>query len=233
MLCEGEMTDGPVLNQLLEHQFPHVSFNIRGVSKRVIFEAADIELAKLYHAGAERLIVVWDLLPVGDRMGVTSQVSSTPNRREQRQTLLRLLCESPLLPANIRSQAQSLAGKYGFIETNEEQYVDGDDLLKLVCVCYTLDGWLLSDGSVLRQMASSEMREADRWNPPHPDRCKQPARELGAYFSKGHNKRLRAFNKALHNALIAEEYIRRDRVGRMSKSASFSRLVETVEAWSV
>ena len=42
ILCEGELTDAPVLKTLLQSQFSAVDFFIRGVSKAIIFTEADL-----------------------------------------------------------------------------------------------------------------------------------------------------------------------------------------------
>src|SRR5262249_27693870 len=99
VLCEGEMTDEPVIRLLLEHVFPNHEFLVRGVSKAVIFKSCDYELAKLFEAGAERTLIIWDLLPIGYKMAVLSQKQfERPSRLEQRQMLLEHLCRSDLLP---------------------------------------------------------------------------------------------------------------------------------------
>ena len=51
ILCEGGMTDEPVLRLVLGNLFPEIDFVIKGVSKRIIFEAADIELKTAIPAG--------------------------------------------------------------------------------------------------------------------------------------------------------------------------------------
>jgi hypothetical protein len=91
VICEGADTDAPVIELLFQYLFPAHSFLVSGVSKAIIFRNGDLELAKMYRRGAERVLVVWDLLPIGSRMPVRSQDSERASRREQRQKLLELL----------------------------------------------------------------------------------------------------------------------------------------------
>src|SRR5579864_9002319 len=99
ILCEGKFTDQPVLETLLQSQFPAVDFFIMGLSKKAIFTNADLELTSMFNTkGVERAIILWDLLPVGQKLGVRCQLSDKLKRHEQRLTLLNLLCNSTKLP---------------------------------------------------------------------------------------------------------------------------------------
>ncbi|RCJ29560.1 hypothetical protein A6769_35505 [Nostoc punctiforme NIES-2108] len=232
ILCEGEKTDAPVINTLLKHLFPSVEFFIRGKTKEAIFKAGDIELEKIFsEESVERALIVWDLLPLGHQMGVSCQWSEKPSRSEQRQMLLNLLCNSEHLSNSLKQQALHLANRYKFVNCDVEHPNGKEDLFKLISVCYTCDGWLLSDGSVLKDLASSNSRQAERWNPPDPDRCQNPAGELKRYFGQGYNKRLKYFNKSDHNIVITEEYIKQGKVESMLNSSSFSRMIYAIKQW--
>src|SRR5690242_5510190 len=115
ILCEGAETDAPVLQMLLEHCFPpqQARFIVQGVSKADIFSKPGLWLSYLFDQGAERALIVWDLLPPGMGMGVASQWSERPNRAEQRQMLLQVICSSENLPGQIRQHAQHLTYRYG------------------------------------------------------------------------------------------------------------------------
>lgn len=233
ILCEGEMTDAPVVQTILEHLFPNVSFTVRGVSKKVIFDMIDIELRHLFeNHGAERVAIVWDLLPVGDQMGLMSQQTNKANRREQVLNLLNRITDNENTPAPVKAQATVLLERFT-ADPNAPLAADQPpEVIKLICVCYALDGWLLSDGELLRRMASSGIRTAPRWNPPHPDECKNPAREIRSYFGNGHNKRLRSFNKHQHNRVVIQQYIEDGRIAQLQKSGSFTRLIDTITRWT-
>jgi hypothetical protein len=233
IICEGEVSDAPVLELILEHLFPgdDFEFNIDGVSKRDIFSSPDVLLVNQFNNGAERVLIIWDLLPLGHQMGTPSQWSEKPNRKEQRQMLLKTICESETLPPRLLQQARHLACRYGFVEGDEPHPNDGDDLFKLVCICYTLDGWLLADEGVLEDVASTNSRRAERCRMPRPDRCQKPVSELRRYFSCSPNKWLRYYNKIEHNRVIARAYIERGRVERMRVSESFCRVIDAIAQW--
>lgn len=233
IICEGGNTDAPVIKLILEHRFQgtDVKFHIQGVSKKDIFGSGDVLLLEMFNNGADRALIIWDLLPTGLKMGVASQWSEKPSRAEQRQMLLRKLCASEVLPDNIRQQAHHLNGRYGFIETQTAHPNGDDDFFKLACVCYALEGWLITDKSVLHTLASSKAREAEKASPPHPDRCQKPATWLGEYFGRSPNKRLQYYNKSQHNTVIAQAYLENGRVDKMRKSDSFCRVVDAIEAW--
>src|SRR5258708_12931062 len=80
ILCEGEFTDAPVLETLLQSQFPEVEFFIRGVSKAIIFTIADVELISMFNTKkVERAIILWDLLPIGKHLPFNIQHPDKPN----------------------------------------------------------------------------------------------------------------------------------------------------------
>ncbi|NJL36210.1 MAG: hypothetical protein HC899_05210 [Leptolyngbyaceae cyanobacterium SM1_4_3] len=233
VLCEGENTDAPVIEMLLKHIFPDVSFEIKGVTKEVIFKAGDLELHEMFDKQrVDRAVIVWDLLPTGHQMGIASQWSQKPSRSEQRHMLLKKFWESEQLPGHLRQQAQHFGYRYQFYTDSEVQHPNSeDDLFKLVCVCYACDGWLLADGVLLKSLASTEARQASRYNPPHPDQCMNPAGELKRYFGQSPNRRLKYFNKSDHNKVIAQEYIQQGKVGKLETSESFQRIVQAIREW--
>jgi hypothetical protein len=234
IMCEGEKTDEPVLRLLLEHMFPAHQFQIKGVSKAAIFSAGDIELARMFEQGAERAIILWDLLPTGYQMAVAAQWNERPRRREQRQKLLELLCRSEYLPDHLRRQAHFYAHSYKFPPFNDiavEHPNDGNHLFRLVCVCYTADGWLLSDTNLLTGIAE-QGGPAPRCNAQHPDRCTNPVAFLTDYFKLGRHRRLKFYNKADHNIVIATAYRDQDKIKIIKRrSRSFRYLIETIEGW--
>jgi hypothetical protein len=101
------------------------------------------------------------------------------------------------------------------------------DHFQVVCVCYTLDGWLLANGQVLSEMAQL----GDRYDPPHPDECERPVRELTRYFGRGKNKWFRYFNKVQHNQAIARAYRDAGKIETMRASQSYCRVVDTLKVW--
>lgn len=237
ILCEGELTDAPVLKTLLQSQFPEVDFCIRGVSKATIFTNADGELISMFNTKkVERAIILWDLLPIGKQLAVNSQQSDKPKRREQRSRLLELLCNSTILTGHLNNQAHALAQRYGFsfAKANASQPTSKDDLFTLICVCYEMDGWLLSDQNLLCNLASTNSHQINRMepNPREPDKCMQPTSALKRFFSTAPNRAYRFYAKHSHNYLIAEEYVKQGRVDIiLGSSQSFQRVVGTIKEW--
>lgn len=234
ILCEGERTDEPVLRLLLEHLFPTHEFMIKGRSKAAIFSAGDIDLAALFDEGAERVLILWDLLPTGFQMPIAAQWDERPSRRQQRHKLLELLCKSEHLPDYLRQQALFHACRYKFApfhETPINHPNGGSHYFRLVCVCYTADGWLLADERLLTMLAS-QRGHAPRCNKQHPDRCMNPVATLTDYFGQGSHRRLKFYNKADHNIVIAKEYCDQDKIKIIRRrSRSFRYLVEAIEGW--
>jgi len=233
ILCEGGETDAPVLELILSHLFPDTTFVICGVSKRAIFDAGDQLLGDLFGKAVDRVIILWDLLPLGNQMGVASQWSEQPRRREQRQMLLQLLSRSEKLDSLLQQQARFYEHKYEFSEESVAHPNNECNLFELVCVCYSLDGWLLSDHSLLCELASTDehtMRRLDP-DPGKPDQCLNPALALKRVLGKAPNKRWRYYNKHIHNRQIAEAYIRKGRVDRLRRSDSFRRVEEAIRRW--
>lgn len=233
VICEGEYTDVPVIRLLLEHSFPNHHFLIKGFSKSAIFSAGDFELAKMYKDGAQRVLIVWDLLPTGYRMGVAAQWNEKPSRVEQRQKLLELLCHSQYLPEPVRQQAHYHAHRYQFAPFADKTILPpngNDHLFHLVCVCYSLDGWLLADPGLLTEIARSA-GPASVCRVQHPDECQNPVSVLKKYFGESRHRRLKYYNKADHNRVLADHYCKADKVDAMRTSGSFRRVVETIERW--
>src|SRR5437762_334027 len=237
ILCEGEFTDEPVLKTLLQSQFPEVDFFIRGVSKAIIFTNPDGELISMFNTKkVERAIILWDLLPVGKQLAVNSQQSDKPKRREQRSKLLELLCNSTTLPDHLKNQALVLAQRYGFpfAKVNASQSTSKDDLFTLICICYEMDGWLLSDHKLLCNLASTNSHQVNRMEPNsgEPDKCMQPTSALKRFFSTSPNSRYRYYTKHSHNNLIAKEYVEQGRLDTILQSSqSFQRVVGTIGKW--
>lgn len=249
ILCEGEMTDGPVLREILLAIFPAkliVVFGpkakandiqkadvlIRGLSKKQIFLEGDVWLNDMLDRGMERVLIIWDLLPIGHKMGVSAQKSDKPSRKEQREMLLSQLCESTKLQARLKQQAEHHALRYQFRNTPVNHPNGGNDLFKLVCVCYTLDGWFLADTDILCDLASTPEHKAVKWkNPPMPDECPHPEFELENYFGRCANKWFRHYNKHDHNLAITKEYIKRKRLNAMRISQSFSYALDILGRW--
>ena len=240
ILCEGELTDAPVLKTLLQSQFPEQAIFtdkgwrqtpnsqlpkdnfifIRGVSKDVIFADADGQLISMFNTQkVERAIILWDLLPVGHKLAVNSQPPNMPKpkRSAQRPTLLKLLCGSKHLPADLRNQAHILAQRYSFpfTKANPLQSTSQDDLFTLICVCYETEGWFLSDQRLLCKLASTSSHQITRMQPDpgEPDKCMYPTPALKEFFSNSPNKRFNvSMLKHTHNNLIANEYVNQDKV---------------------
>jgi hypothetical protein len=235
ILCEGAQTDALVLELLLRHKFPppQVNFIFQGVSKADIFGDPSPWINLLIKKGAERIIVVWDITPTGVGMAVPAQWSGRPNRSEQRRMLLQKMAASPTLPPKLLDQVNNLAYRYGFLEANPPAMIH--EQLHLVCVCYTLEAWLISDHQVLCELASSRERKITRLDSPpaQPDHCPVPSRSLARCFRSAPNKRLRYYNKHEHNRLIAQKYIELHRVDSMRASQSFRRLVDTISGWVI
>lgn len=229
ILCEGEKTDEPVLRLLLGSLFPEIDFVVRGVSKKIIFQAADAELKRMFDSNVERFLVIWDLLPLGREMGVECQWSEKPKRGEQRKMLLDLLCASASLPEPLSLQARDLARCY---QDNTPRAEGNSDILKLVCVCYAMDGWLLSDKALLCQFLSTATHPYKlNSDPGLPDTCKNPAQALKKCCSCAPNKRMRYYNKAEHNPVIARAYVENGSIHKMRVSESFSRVADSIAEW--
>lgn len=234
ILCEGEKTDEPVLKLLLESLFPQIDLVVRGVSKKFIFEHADTALKLMFEdSNVERFLVIWDLLPLGRGMGVECQWSEKPKRVEQREKLLKLLCDSSSLPGPLSLQARHLAYRYQFNDTEVPHPNGNDDILKLVCVCYAMDGWLLSDKGLLCQLLSTAAHQHKlKSDPGLPDTCKNPAQALKKCCSCAPNKRMRYYNKMEHNAVIAKAYVENGNVNKMRISGSFCRVADSIKEWT-
>jgi hypothetical protein len=231
VVCEGGFTDEPVLKLLLEHLFPDTTFLIKGVDKAIIFRTGDVVLADLL-SKADRVLVIWDLLPTGLKMGIPSQQSPTPCRKEQREMLLRLLKQSSCLLEKHLQQVRHLTSRYGFDPKPASHPNNGDDFFRLVCVRFSLDGWLLSDLDVLRDLGSTP---AHPWRlaskPESPDSCRDPVAALKGTFKTAPNARLRYYNKHQHNLVVARGYVELGKVASMRVSESFCRVVDAIETW--
>ncbi len=230
IICEGEYTDKPVLEEILQHKFPNHDFKIIARDKKAIFLPCFQDINHLIQEGISRIAIVWDLLPVGKRMAISSQWSEKPNRREQRQMLLQKLVGSDELHDHARTCFNNLCIRYGFIDgTNSYSPLD----IRLICICYTMDGWLLSDDRVLKKLGSTNAHPVNNLEPSPtlPDRNQNPVRELTAIFKRCPNKRFKHYNKHQHNGVIVRAYIEEGRIDRMRVSGSYARLIDTIQEW--
>lgn len=240
IICEGEETDAKALKLLLPHLFGHrgARFLIQGYDKGEIFDKPDVLINKMLKKGAERIMIIWDLLPVGKEMDVPSQWSEKPSRKEQRQMYLHNLYTSDLASEDLQHFAYDLAHEYGFVigvKHNSRLFNDGS--IKLVCVCFTLEGWLLSDKKVLHDLAARRKMKDKKKQPfkkvkvPKPDREQKPAVWLSDFFSSGNNLWLKYYNKHEHNEVILREYIATGKIDSLRVAPSFRRVVDTIESW--
>ncbi len=231
ILCEGERTDGPVLEILLQECFPNTEFHISARDKMSIFTVPHVDINAFLESGCCHIVVLWDLLPVGRQMAVASQWSEKPNRKEQRETLLTCLAASEGLSYDAKIAVQSLQARYEFIEGEPDPAPNLN--LELVCVCYAMDGWLLSDETTLKKLAGTDSHAVRELSPAvqEPDRCVNPSGLLARIFKGVPNKRYRYYNKHTHNVDIVRKYIEFRRIDKMRASSSFSRLIDTLQTW--
>jgi hypothetical protein len=227
IICEGERTDGPVLEILLAAEFPEVSFAIVPTSKAAIFQAVGALIDNLLEQGCDRVLVAWDLLPVGTQMAVNSQANETaPCQMDQRKTLLATAVRTG---QTCVADAASLQHRYGF---RDGAPAEATERIALICFSESFDAVFLSDPAFLRSLASSEIRTAEP--PPaarNPTTMKRPQEVLRAYFRRGHNKRLKYFNKCEHNVVVARAFVEQGKLQRLRRHAGYKRLVEIIKAW--
>jgi hypothetical protein len=253
IICEGGRTDEPLLevilralfqgksvvglNQpdLMPEQIRKADILIEGLDKETIFTAPAAVIYRMFQRDVDRVLVIWDLLPVGHKMGIASQWNEKPSRREQKQMFLERFLSNTAQPEltlmlndkiEVLTHAEFLLQHYRQ-NTVPERIWKSRDHFQVVCVCYTLDGWLLANGQVLRTIAQLE----ERYDPPHPDECEKPVKELTRYFGRGKNKWFRFFNKIQHNLAIARAYRDADQIETMRASQSFRRVVDTLKVW--
>lgn len=253
IICEGGKTDEPILEVILRaifdekkvvglnqsnlepQQIKEADILIEGLDKEAIFTAPAAVIYRMFQRNVDRVLVIWDLLPVGHKMGVAAQWDERPSRREQKQMFLEKLLTDTARPEltrlleekiDVLTHAELLLEHYRQGTVPERKWKLRDHF-QVVCVCYTLDGWLLADGQVLRDIA--ELTE--RYNPPHPDECEKPVKELVRYFGRGKNKWFRFFNKVQHNQAIVRAYRDAGKIEAMRTSQSFCRVVDTLKVW--
>lgn len=229
IICEGAQTDKPVIEMILNHKFPNTNFVIIARDKKAIFSTCYEDIADLQRFNIRHIAVVWDLLPVGHQMPVASQCSGKPSRKEQRYKFLQNLDTDQNPHIEIRTAARSLLVDYGFQKDVAVAVTTIN--IKLICVCYTLDGWLLSDNQVIRKVGSSSIREMECVSLEDPDRCKNPAKLLTKVFKSAPNKRFRFYNKHQHNAEIIRHYINQGKLDMLSASSSYQRMIDTMHGW--
>lgn len=232
IVCEGSETDKPVLELILKHKFPNTTFKIIARDKKAIFSACYEDIATLQQAGMHHIVVVWDLLPVGQQMSVASQWSEKPSRKEQREVFLRSLDTEQNQHVEVRMAARSLLLNYGFADGSDVGTTTISIKLKLICVCYALDGWLLSDERVIRQLGSTNAHQMElNSGLEHPDRCTNPAGLLTRLFRSAPNKRFRFYNKHQHNGDMVRAYIDQGRLDSLNTSSSYQRLIDVLQGW--
>ncbi|NDY55824.1 hypothetical protein G3N56_03590 [Desulfovibrio sulfodismutans] len=229
IICEGAETDKPVIELILKHKFPSTTFEIIARDKRAIFSTCYEDIADLLRSGIQHIAVVWDLLPVGHQMPAASQWSEKPSRKEQRHAFLRNLDTDQNPHGEIRTAARAMLVNYGFEETPAVAATMIN--IKLICVCYTLDGWLLSDSQVIRRVGSSPIREMECASLEAPDRCINPAGLLTKVFRSAPNKRFKFYNKHQHNIEIIRSYIDQGKLDKLCASLSYQRMISTIQGW--
>jgi hypothetical protein len=227
VICEGERSDGPVLETLLSAEFPAVTLETVATSKAVIFSAVGTLVDDLLARGCERVVIAWDLHPIGAQMAVKAQREHPdPCHWDQRKTLL----------ASAGRQGQTclpdvtlLQHRYGFSDGDGGA---GEARVCLVCFCESFDAVFLSDAGFLQALASSRIRRADA--PPRvrtPIAVNRPQEFLRQYFRRGHNKRLKYFNKYEHNIVLAREFVEQRKLPRLRQHPGYDRLVTVVSKW--
>lgn len=230
IICEGENTDAPVLEEILKHKYPNTDFKIVARDKKAIFSTCHLDIDELLGKGFNNIAVIWDLLPVGKQMIVASQWSDKPSRREQKKMFLEKLTNPEDISISVEKTAITLMEQYGFKDNNATQPRFN---LKLICICYTMDGWLLSDDTTIRKIASTDEHPVRTLTPSleKPDLCKNPAGLLTRIFRGSPNKKIRFYNKFTHNIDIVKKYISDGRIDTMKCSSSYTRLIDTLNEW--
>lgn len=227
VVCEGDQTDGPVLEILLAAEFPHVNFKIVATSKAAIFQGIGALVDGLLDSGYERVVVAWDLLPVGTQMAVNSQrENTTPCQVDQRKTLL---TTAERTGQTCVVDVGELQSRYGF---REGAAAANPGRLALVCFAESFDAIFLSDPAFLQVLASSEIREAENLGAVRsPEAVKRPQEVLRWYFRKGHNRRLKYFNKCEHNEVVAKAFVEQGKLKKLRKHSAYKRLIAIIEGW--
>ena len=226
VICEGEKTDGPVLKKLLEAEFPDVTLDIRATSKKVIFSAIGPLIDDLVAKACQHVAIVWDLHPVGTQMSVSSQTASAdPCQLDQRRTLLEVAQKTS---QTCQKDVEHLRRRYGFSHGDLEE----NPRVCLICFCESFDAAFLSDHKLLQELASSEVRRAE----PHPkirtpENVHRPQEVLRQYFRRGHNRRLKYFNKCEHNIVLAKAFVEGGKLQKLRSHPGYSRLVNIFESW--
>jgi hypothetical protein len=227
VVCEGEKSDGPVLEMLLKAEFPAVALEIVATSKAVIFSAVGTLVDEMLAGGCDRVVIAWDLHPVGAQMSVKSQTEHpVPCQRDQRKTLLAAASRQAQA---CQGDVRSLQHRYGFRGDGDAA---GEERVCLVCFCESFDAVFLSDVKFLQELASSEIREAEAPSAVRsPITVKSPQQFIRQYFRRGHNKRLKYFNKYEHNIVLAREFIEQRKLRRLRQHPGYHRLVTVVAQW--
>src|SRR5207253_4480847 len=102
---------------------------------------------------------------------VQTQDSEQPSRKEQRYNFLFRILASEDASSEVQQWATKLLQDYAKNETTDSKSA----LYVLICVCYELDCWLLSDNSVLQLLASSPEHPAENPGFKNPEQDTRPS----------------------------------------------------------
>lgn len=229
VLCEGELSDAPALGLLLRAEFPRHTLSVLGTTKNAIFSQGGALIDQLLAEGCERVVVVWDLHPVGVQMATNSQTDAEEACRiDQQRTLL---TNALATAGSCAGDVQALQHRYEFVAAANPPFPT-TSRVALVCFAHSFDAVFLCDPTILESLASSEIRKAER--PPslkRPHTQPKPQEILRRYFGKGHNTHLKFFNKAQHNEVLAKEFVAKARLPKLRKHPGYARLAKLIESW--
>lgn len=223
VICEGARSDGPALEVLLKAEFPDLHILIVPTTKKAIFSVVGQLIDDLVDKGCQRVVIAWDLHPVGIQMEVNSQrTHSRPCQKDQRHKLLEV---AHATTESFSVDCLELLRRYGFAKGKTSR----QSRLYLVCFSESFDAAFLSDTSLLKKLASSKNRSAVALSGVRvPHEVVKPQEVLRRYFGQGYNARLKFFNKATHNVVLAQAFVDNDRLRALRRHNGYSRLVETI-----
>ncbi|MFT3707022.1 MAG: hypothetical protein QM817_05070 [Archangium sp.] len=227
VICEGENSDGPALECLLQAEFQDHTFVVLGTTKAAIFSAAGALIDDMLSDGCQRVVVVWDLHPVGTQMTINAQTEADEAcQMDQRRTLLaKALGTADKCADDIRE----LQHRYDFVPSEAAL---APSRVALVCFAHSFDAVFLCDTELLRTLASSEIRTAEQMGTvKRPHTVQKPQEVIRRYFGKGHNAILKHFNKFQHNIVLAKAFVEKRRLARLRKHEAYGRLAGVIEVW--
>lgn len=228
VICEGENSDGPALECLLQAEFQGHTFVVLGTTKAAIFSAAGALIDEKLSEGCERVVVIWDLHPVGVQMAVNSQTASAEVacQMDQRRTLLAKALTTARACAN---DIRELQRRYAFAPAEVNL---APSRVALVCFSHSFDAVFLCDPGLLRTLASSPIRTAEQMGTiKRPHKEVRPQEKIRQYFAKGHNAVLKHFNKFQHNIVIAKAFVEKRRLAKLRRHVAYDRLTGLIEGW--